>query len=707
PTGCAAPAADPYSMSIAGIWDFTPTGGIPAKIAVPGGGWVKQGFTGASGTYQTRVLVPDSGAPQTTLVEFGAINHQATLSVDGAVVGTNTTSFTPSVFDVTPFVKPGQMHVLTVAVKGRNALKNASGKDTVPAAADWSPHVAQGIFRSAILRVQPQVYVSDVFVRTSVSGPSLSYDAWVTNSGSAARQVTLSATLDSWNCETLAYPSIPAASVMVAAGATQKVTVGPVAWTLGAASYWWPNVPYQAGYQAKLHNLRLTLAEGGTTLQTRVVRFGFRQVEQRQADAQHTYYYLNGIRVNFRGDSLQGADYDSIDLGAGRGDAYDTLPGFLPPSSQNPGWPQALRNYQRLNYNVIRIHQVLAAPYMLDVADELGQMLIGETAIRGTDGEDFVTGHDFMVSHARAMVLRDRNHPSVIRWSQSNEENLSSTDSVQFATDLYTAITALDPTRPVSADLGGAGHTYDAMTYPNFATFGHYLDGLGMYTEQVGARPDRPFGQGEFVWPSDQSAQGMMWFATGTAAMRAKDASEIRPYTLLSAWASVIPGVRTTMMKLEPTYPARVVNPPLFGEDNLADPWSNPILLRIQRAFHPVLVADLAYWQANRLSNASGSWPTVVPALARNVDSPRTLAIFNDTFSVTTVTVVWEVRADGPAGPIASTGTLTLDVPLGGMVSRPITIHTPSAGTTASLVLRATKNGVPLFEDSAESFALN
>ncbi|MEK8110579.1 hypothetical protein NKG94_52065 [Micromonospora sp. M12] len=35
------------------------------------------------------------------------------------------------------------------------------------------------------------------------------------------------------------------------------------------------------------------------------------------------------MRVNFRGDNLQGADYDRINNG-GKGDAYHTLPGFLP-----------------------------------------------------------------------------------------------------------------------------------------------------------------------------------------------------------------------------------------------------------------------------------------------------------------------------------------------------------------------------------------
>ena len=156
-------------------------------------------------------------------------------------------------------------------------------------------------------------------------------------------------------------------------------------------------------------------------------RFGFRESTQ---NGEH--YHLNGVRLNFRGDSLQGANYDRIDNG-GKGDAYDTLPGFLPPSTGNGGWPQAVDNYQRLNYNVVRIHQEPASPYMLDVADELGLMIIDETAIRGSSRpQNFDAGRANMVAHARALVLRDRNHPAIIRWSQVNEPNFADFDSEQF-----------------------------------------------------------------------------------------------------------------------------------------------------------------------------------------------------------------------------------------------------------------------------------
>src|SRR5450432_568833 len=690
-------ASDPASTSIAGTWDFTPTGGSKQPIQVPGGGWLKQGINASSGTYATQVTIPDSGAAQTTLIEFGAVNFQATLSVDGKQVATNTTSFTPSVFDVTKFVTPGKQHAISVLVKGGQALKT-NGKFIVPTAAGWSQNVAQGIFRSALVRVYPDVYLGDVFVKTSVTDDTLTYEASITNTGTASQQVTLSGSLSSWNCDALTYPPISDTMVTAAPGTT-TTTIGPIKWGLGTTSYWWPNVPYQAYYKARLHNLNLQLSRGGTAIQSKIVRFGFRQSERRRADASHIYYYLNGVRVNYRGDNLQGADYDSIDNG-GKGDAYDTLPGFLPPTAQNPGFPQAVRNYQKLNYNFVRIHQELAAPYMLDTADELGLMVMGETAIRGSNNDqDFVAGHDNMVAHAQAMVLRDRNHPSIVRWSQSNEPNDSSTDSSQFEADLFNAITKLDGTRPISADPFLTGSNY-GLPSPAFATAGHYIGGLGSYTEQVNASKDNPAGQGEYIWPKDNTRQGLTWFGTSAMAMRRQDASDVRPYALLSGWASVIPGVVSSKMTIEQG------GPPLFGEDNLPDPWSSPIIRRIQQGFSPVLVADQAYWDSSKSSNANGDWPASAPTIAKGATRMTNLLVFNDTFEGTAVNVTWEVHAESATGTLGATGTLMVDVPLGSMATKSIAMTAPASGTKCYLVIRAQKNGTTLFEETDESFIL-
>ena len=91
------------AVDLAGTWDFqtmqtttcsppvTPTGPVPCQnlpasrrttIQVPGGGWVKQGFTDVSeAIYSRDIEVPDIRSPQATKLVFGAVNHRATLTI--------------------------------------------------------------------------------------------------------------------------------------------------------------------------------------------------------------------------------------------------------------------------------------------------------------------------------------------------------------------------------------------------------------------------------------------------------------------------------------------------------------------------------------------------------------------------------------------------------------------------------------------------
>jgi hypothetical protein len=686
------------SVDLSGTWSFTPVGQSATTISVPGGGWYKQSFTSVNeAVYSRTITIPNTGQPQSTWIEFGAVNHQATLSVDGQAVATQTTAFTASDFDISAYAAPGTTHTISVDVKGRGALKNpANGKYEVPDAAEWSEAVPQGIFRSAFLRVYPAVHISDTFVQTSVSNKTLSYVVSVANTSDSAHTVTVSGSLSSWDGASYAYPALPTTTITVAAHSTAKVTVGPVAWNLGSSSYWWPNVPYQSGYRAQLHVLAVHAVTDTGATSDASYRFGFREIVQ-----SGNYYYLNGARVNFRGDDLQGADFDRIDSG-GKGDAYDTLPGFLSPSSSNPGWPAAVDDYQRLNYNVVRIHQEPATPYMLDTADEMGLMIIDETAIRGSNGlQDFVAGHDNMIYHATDLVLRDRNHPSVIRWSQSNEPGLSGTDSEGFEESLYNVMNGNDGTRPISID-GQPPGDYPDMTQSNFTAMPHYLDGLGTYGTSMGTPNGRPTGEGEYIWPACSTRQGFEWFATETAAKRGKDASDLRPYTLLSGWDGFVSGVKTTDFTPEEG------GHPVYGSDNLPNPWSNPQIQLIQDAFNPNAAIDLPYWAASGQSDSSGDFPIAADAdtYGYHATVNRNITVFNDDFSDTAVTLTWTAHADSATGTVIASGSDNLTIPLGSRVTQPISFTAPTSGSRIYLTLSTTKASGAVFSDTVEYFNL-
>lgn len=703
---CPLDANPVQTTDLSGTWGFDPDNGPATTITVPGGGWYKQGFTTTNeADYSKTITIPDLGQPQVTKLKFGAVNYQAELFVDGTSIATSTQSHTAATFDLTGHVTPGSTHDIRLHVKGHGALLNSSNQSLVPnGARSWADFLPQGIFRSAELLVYPQVHIDDVFVKTSVENTSLSYDVWLRNASDSTADVTLSGNLTSWNGDAWSYPALPSQPVSIPANSTTKVTVGPVDWSLGSTSWWWPNVPYQDGYTAKLHDLNLSISGGGS--HSTSVRFGFRECTQGPDGKGNTCYFLNGIRVNFRGDSLQGANYDRIDNG-GQGDAFSTHPGFLPGTD---GWPKAVRNFQRLNYNVVRIHQIPATPYMLDVCDELGLMIIDETAIRGAGNQqDFVGGHDHMVQHLKDLFTQNRNHASIVRQSISNEPDWSATNTDQFQIDLYNAAMEVDGTRPLSLDSGAS--PFNALAYPNFAVFPHYGEGnnkWGKYTDEVYERPDRPYGSGEFIWDKDNTRQGFAWFATATQEMRAKGASDIRPYTLLSAWASVIPGVETSQMQLENPPWNSAAYWPLYGEDNLPDPWANSQIQRVRAGFNPVLVVDADYWKANKLSNSNGDWPANVPTLQPGAETTRTLRIYNDTFHGTEVEVTWELRQDSATGPVTASGTIPAEVPLGYTAAEEITFTTPDApdGTDLFLVLSSKKDGVGLYLETRQRFVI-
>jgi len=508
----------------------------------------------------------------------------------------------------------------------------------------------------------------------------------------------------SWNGNDWAYPAIPGKKVIVKRNSTERVLFEPIGWTSGRNSWWWPNVPYREKYMARLHVLRLSLREVNL-IHTCDTRFGFREIRQ-----VGRYYELNGIRVNFRGDHLQVANYDRIDNG-GRGDAIDTLPGFLPPSDSNPGWPKAVDNFLRLNLNVQRQHMGPWTPYMLDVCDEMGLMLIGESASR-LEGFDRVNGRaPHEVKCLRDIVLRDRNHPSIIRWSVSNEPQC---DDPGYHLELYETVMAVDGTRPISEDIWSIDYLKEPLDVvfsslldkDNFTWIEHYLSSdesgcavhdCSHYNDGMIPLLDRPFGIGEANLHCVSSPRGLTCFATTIALLRARDASDVRPYVLLSCWASSIPGVRIS------DFIGEDGRHPEYGEDNLPSPWNNPKLQLIQKACHPVFAFDYHYWLMNKESNAAGTFPVQTPVFALNTEVIREIVVFNDVLNDDGIgskaELHWNIRLGSSSNIVYQQGWTELDVAPGHNAKTYISFTTPGVGNVMVLSLEVRKDGVLLFND--------
>jgi len=111
---------------------------------------------------------------------------------------------------------------------------------------------------------------------------------------------------------------------------------------------------------------------------------------------------------------------------------------------------------KKAGFNAIRCSHNPPSPYLLDVCDRLGMLVIDEFVDMW---EKVKVSPDDYSKYFRAcwkqdvgsMVVRDRNHPSVIMWSIGNEIlEAADTSGLRIARDLAAEVRKLDPTRGVT-----------------------------------------------------------------------------------------------------------------------------------------------------------------------------------------------------------------------------------------------------------------
>ena len=677
-----------YDLSSASghVWEFQPESNSTwDRILVPGGGWRMQGRFCDAGTYRTQIAIPPEALGRSVLLTFDAVNFGAEITAgpDDAhqtFIGWHVNGWLPFSVDLTRAARPGEKTWVLVHVKGRKKFMQ-KGKYLVPEAASWAEFLAEGILRGVRLELLPTVRIEDVEIRTSVAKEEFSAIVTVVNDTDRPQSAKVAPRFEAG--DGFQYPALPAIEKTIPAHERVAIAFDPVKWSLGRKSYWWPNVPYVADFHPVLHRLTVAVSTDGKPSDTITRRFGFR--EFRAAGA---HWELNGVRCNLRGGNQQEANYGP--------DAYATLPGFGAPTPTCGGWPMAVRNLQRLNFNILRIHQVPATPLMLDVCDELGLMVVDETPIRGSEGaEDYDSGRENMLNCAREQVCRDRHHPSVVLWSAANEINH---DALAHA--LQDTIVATDPTRPVIFD---GCKDFGA---PLINTE-HYVGGIGSFPEKgAKERGDRPFGETEAIWPVDNGPRGFTWMSTATRIRRLKNNADIRDYILNNVWPNYIPGARPDQMFLETKIKKMNWGTGWEIMPAIADPWNHRQIRLMQSSFHPLAAWDVEFAEANQKSNAAGDWPTALILLPAGARIERKLVFFNDTFETgSPLKVTWNCATGTRDGATVASGTLSLPLAPGSHEYRTISFETPRQSGFLWLKLSVQMKDMR-FEDDSTCFGI-
>jgi beta-galactosidase len=375
--------------------------------------------------YRKHLSIPASDAGKQLYLDLDGSMSYTTVWCNGQIVGGWPYGYTSWRVDLTPYLKPGADNVLAIRL------------DNPPTSSRWYP--GGGIYRNVWLTKTNPVHIAQwgTYITTpDAQGPRpVALKVILDNNSKADASVSVATqifALDADGQRTgAAVASMAPATAQIAAGKSQTVEANT---TVANAKLWSPKAPNR--YVAVT-----TVTQNGTVIDTYETPFGIRTMK---------YDPNNGLLVNGERTKLNGT-CNHHDLGA-----LGTAINFRALQRQ-------LQLLKDMGCNALRTSHNPPTPELLDLADQLGLLVLDEsfdTWGSTKRANDYGGGNLFNVWHEqdqRALVRRDRNHPSIFAWSIGNEINEQSQGANSaIAKELAAIVHSEDPTRPVTAACNGA-----------------------------------------------------------------------------------------------------------------------------------------------------------------------------------------------------------------------------------------------------------
>ncbi len=380
---------------------------------------IKQDYEGVA-FYRREFDIPKNWAGKVVRLHFGAVNYLAEVWVNDAVVGFHEGGFTPFTFRVDEMLKPGQTNVLVLRVVGPIILSDQSVDGVGPLETpQWRGGVTGGLWQSVTLEASGEVVVEDVFIEPTIHEPGATLHVTLDHTGTEGKSAGIEIDISA------AGQADPIAQLR------ETLTLHPGqnkhTWTLSLpeAQLWSPDRP-------ALHRASLRVSVGGRPSHEWAQRFGLRELTIRDRD-----FYLNGERLYIKATFFEGLYPNGI--------AY--------PDSE----AMARREIQLAKdagFNMIRPWRRPPAPMWLDLADEMGVLVVGSPALecmRLPLSTPYLPTR--VENEVRAAVLRDRNRACVVQWELFNE--LHRPVLKQMMRPMAMLTRDLDPTRLILDESGG------------------------------------------------------------------------------------------------------------------------------------------------------------------------------------------------------------------------------------------------------------
>jgi beta-galactosidase len=432
------------------------------------------------GWYRKRFALPASDAGRRLVLEIDGAMAYALVWLNDQFVGGWPHGYTSFQFDLTPYARPGRENVLVIRL------------DNPPDSSRWYP--GGGLYRNVWLTKTDPVHIAQwgVFVSTPRVSPEsaiVSVQVVTENETGVTAQLTLrneiygldpdgrktGAAVSTGRDSDLEIPSHRSAH-----RTHELVIAAPRLWDIAA-----PN-----RYVAVT-----TVLRDGQVVDRLETPFGIRGI---------AFDAARGFLLNDTPVRLQGVCMHS-DLGA------------LGTAINERAIERQLEILRSMGCNAIRCSHNPPAPEFLDACDRMGFLVIDEAFDCWQKGKGRNDYHrlfaDWHEADLRALIRRDRNHPSVILWSLGNELieqwRADGVTGWQLAAPLVGIARQEDRTRPTTAALNnpvcgfnGFQSVFDVFGYNyqigSYAAFREAFPSIPLYGSETASTLSS---RGEYFFP--------------------------------------------------------------------------------------------------------------------------------------------------------------------------------------------------------------
>ena len=353
------------------------------------------------------VTIPQEWKEKRIVLHFEAVAGESRIIVNGTEIHRNFESHLPFDVDITDHVRHDKPNEIMVGLRHTRLFDKSHPEyrymgATYPTGSNTDDLL--GIWQDVMLWAQPKVRIKEVFIQPWVDKGELIVEVSLENTTDKRQKIEVSGEVREW-INHVKDDELSAAEIDWSLGETALQT-GASRATLEAEStrtitlvrkiggelkFWSPDSP-------NLYTLLLSVNGRKGKIDCKAERFGWRQFKIVNGD-----FHLNGERIQCFGD-IQHPFSAYI---CSRRFAY--------------AWYRMIKDF---GGNAVRPHAQPWPRVYYDLADEMGLLVLDETAVFGSsirmNFEEDITW-ERSKEHLRRLILRDRNHPSVIGWSSGNE----------------------------------------------------------------------------------------------------------------------------------------------------------------------------------------------------------------------------------------------------------------------------------------------